>query len=391
MNIKKVAGLVCIVIFATFGSLIVTEMGFRLIGFPKVDLLPPGSGELLSQQKKASPLFVPSTDRIYKLALNNDKDNYWRTDSDGFRFNPNHTTGLLSTYTRKILLIGDSYTYGQGVTHEEAYPAQLEKNLIASKINVRVNNAGVPGYSPDQEFVYLRELLRTDPYDVIVWNFSINDVSDDNNACLYRKTPLGMMQIPGWLNTFFLKLSYSQSTDAIITHSYTINYLIASLRGLAGSERFTFGCSKRAFAGDELLTGFEDKMNYFQDSLDEYFKKRDLHTKLVFVLTPFRGDARTRLDPQQNNDVAFEGRVDQFLKTRGIPYLNASSVIVAATQEKRLASASGTENVGISTDDQSTTFFLDEKQYGDYSHLNSAGNALFAHIVSKWLLESGVI
>ncbi len=49
-----------------------------------------------------------------------------------------------------VLAIGDSSTYGWGVTDAEAWPQVLEKALRAQGIAVRVANLGRPGAGPDQ-------------------------------------------------------------------------------------------------------------------------------------------------------------------------------------------------------------------------------------------------
>ncbi|WP_246667892.1 MULTISPECIES: GDSL-type esterase/lipase family protein [Bradyrhizobium] len=44
-----------------------------------------------------------------------------------------------------IVALGASNTYGKGVAHNQAYPAQLEAILRAKGLNVRVVNAGING------------------------------------------------------------------------------------------------------------------------------------------------------------------------------------------------------------------------------------------------------
>jgi len=382
----KIISLLIIIIFSILLSLLVIEVGFRALAIPKIDYSSPAFGGTLYRAWKDQNFFVPSADRIYKMAPSVGADNYWRSDADGFRYNPRHAQKISSFRARKLLFIGDSYTYGHGVTHDEAYPAQLEQIFLASGFDVWVDNAGTPGYGPDQEFVHLHELLRKKTYDMIVWNFSMNDVDDNNQACLFRKTPFGRMQLPGWFNTLHLMLSYARSPHVIVQNSFTINYLIASIRGVSNTERFTFGCSQQAPTGDRLQKDFEDNVTYFKDRLEKYFRNKRLGTRLVFVFTPFRGDARVRPFLQKNNYSIMEERIDGFLKTLGVPYLDTSPIVAAVAQQKLFASKNSGENVlGASTQDASMEFFLDEKQYGDYSHLNAAGNALLAKIVAEWI------
>jgi hypothetical protein len=85
----------------------------------------------------------------------------------------------------RILAVGDSFTYGHGVQDDEAYPAVLERVLRGGGGAVRVWNAGVPGYSTDQEYAYLlRDGLSLAP-DVVLLGVHCSDVSDNYESSLY--------------------------------------------------------------------------------------------------------------------------------------------------------------------------------------------------------------
>lgn len=367
----RIISLLIIIIFSILLSLLVIEVGFRALAIPKINFSSSTFAGSLYESWKSDLLFVPSGDRIYAMVPNVGTDEYWRSDSNGFRYNSTGDTQAPSGKKKRILMIGDSFTYGHGVKNDEAYPSKLESSLLHSGLNVLVDNAGVPGYGPDQEFIYLNELLRFRPYDVIVWNINLNDLWDANAACLFRKTQFGFIRFPGWMNTHYILMSYARSTNPIITDSYVVNYFLAGMRGFVGKDRFTFGCSKSSPTNDEQFIDLADKITFFDDSLMKYFQKGALSTKLVFVLTPFRGDFHMRSDAQGNT--AFnnaEEKIDRFMNDKGYTYFNAS---------KTMAS------LGAYPVDPSAEFFLDEKEFGDYSHLNAAGNAVFAKLVSEWI------
>lgn len=84
----------------------------------------------------------------------------------------------------RILLLGDSTTFGFGVEMNESFPEQLEKMLaqnpgIKNK-KIQVINAGfADGKSPDSYYLYLKEKgLKLNPDLVIVNLFVNNDVLD---------------------------------------------------------------------------------------------------------------------------------------------------------------------------------------------------------------------
>jgi hypothetical protein len=79
--------------------------------------------------------------------------------------------------TFRILVFGDSVTFGHGATFETTYPFLLEQRLRQWRADIQwqVWNLGVPGYNTRQELTYLREVgSRFDP-DLVVIGFYPND------------------------------------------------------------------------------------------------------------------------------------------------------------------------------------------------------------------------
>lgn len=80
----------------------------------------------------------------------------------------------------RILSLGDSFVQGYGVDMENSFPKQLEK-----KINERVNgkfkviNAGVIGYSPLVEYLYLTKIGLDFKPDMVILAFSLTDFWED--------------------------------------------------------------------------------------------------------------------------------------------------------------------------------------------------------------------
>ncbi len=84
---------------------------------------------------------------------------------------------------RRLLVIGDSFTFGWGVNDDDTYPAQLQKRLnsLTPDSNVEVVNAGfAAGYSPDTYYLYLKnEGLALEPDAIVVSLFIGNDFDSD--------------------------------------------------------------------------------------------------------------------------------------------------------------------------------------------------------------------
>jgi len=82
--------------------------------------------------------------------------------------------------TFRILVLGDSFTFGSGVENEETFPKYLERllNVKSNEIKYEVINAGIFGWGTSQEYAYLKEGgIRFKP-DLIILAFAPNDVED---------------------------------------------------------------------------------------------------------------------------------------------------------------------------------------------------------------------
>ena len=78
----------------------------------------------------------------------------------------------------RVLALGDSFTFAQGVRFEDLYVQQLERKLRErySPHPVQVINAGVAGYNTRHELIYLlAEGLRFEP-DLVTVGFYWNDL-----------------------------------------------------------------------------------------------------------------------------------------------------------------------------------------------------------------------
>jgi|KBSMisStandDraft_5_1062788.scaffolds.fasta_scaffold46249_3 hypothetical protein len=98
----------------------------------------------------------------------------------GFR-DPREYALARSPRTIRILVLGDSVTFGHGSVYEHSYPLLLEQRLKAwrNDIDWQVWNLGVPGYNTSQELAQLLELgPRFDP-DLVIVGFYENDIVDN--------------------------------------------------------------------------------------------------------------------------------------------------------------------------------------------------------------------
>lgn len=75
-----------------------------------------------------------------------------------------------------VLMLGDSFIYGQGVTVEQALPARLQAALAATRPGVAVVNLGVPGFNLDETVDYTRRAAASFSPDLMVLALVHNDL-----------------------------------------------------------------------------------------------------------------------------------------------------------------------------------------------------------------------
>jgi lysophospholipase L1-like esterase len=88
--------------------------------------------------------------------------------------------------TFRILMLGDSFTEGYGVVAKNTFSNQLQ-NLLQNQYldhKIEVINAGMRGYSPILEYLFLKKKgLKLEP-DLVIVNVDATDVTDE--AAYYR-------------------------------------------------------------------------------------------------------------------------------------------------------------------------------------------------------------
>ncbi len=103
-----------------------------------------------------------------------------RTNSLGFRDDRDYTIGKAPD-TVRILVLGDSVTFGHGTRFETSYPYLVEQRLKQWRPDVRweIWNLGVPGYNTGQELSYLQEVGPRYQPDLVVVGFYGNDLTNN--------------------------------------------------------------------------------------------------------------------------------------------------------------------------------------------------------------------
>ena len=103
----------------------------------------------------------------------------FRTNDRGFRGRELTRT---APGTRRVLALGDSFTFGWGVGEGKAWPHLLEGMLSSSGQKAVVFNAGVPGYNTVQEACLLEELLGEADPDLVLLGYVVNDAEPQHTV-----------------------------------------------------------------------------------------------------------------------------------------------------------------------------------------------------------------
>ena len=105
-----------------------------------------------------------------------------QSNENGFR---NQLTPLAKKTKPRLLIIGDSYTWGFGVEEEERFSDIIQKRHPEWEII----NAGMPCYGSDQSLIYLENIGIHYQPDAVLYVLFSNDFTDNSKSlnCWYKK------------------------------------------------------------------------------------------------------------------------------------------------------------------------------------------------------------
>ena len=135
----------------------------------------------------------------------------------------------------RILVLGDSMTFGHGVDDEETYSAQLQLLLRGDGSDVHVINAGVRGYGTDHAYRFFVSRLRDLHPDLVVFAFYENDVSDDIERPLYAVEGGRLVALPATAQRLYRIGRIYECLPGVARGSRLVNILVPLLAGLGAA------------------------------------------------------------------------------------------------------------------------------------------------------------
>jgi len=85
---------------------------------------------------------------------------------------------------QRLVLLGDSQTYGIGVNDNETFASRIAENLAGGDISIEVMNAGNGGKGTDYALKFFRSLGQSFNADTVALCFFPNDFLDNSQGTI---------------------------------------------------------------------------------------------------------------------------------------------------------------------------------------------------------------
>ncbi|MBW1701261.1 MAG: hypothetical protein JRJ69_00935 [Deltaproteobacteria bacterium] len=270
-----------LVIGSVVFSLCVTEVVIRIWD-------PPLAKPEMNQIHRASPALawelIPKSSGIGKLG------ELYEVNSAGFR-DVEHSLKKKQGVSR-IMVIGDSFTFGMGVNLEDTYPKQLERFLNRANVTCEVINCGVIGYNMWQHYEMLeRKVLPNNPDLVILGVFEddigvsvrpYKDPEDWKGVELYQPKFFS-----GVLNHLSL-WTFIRNATALYEYKYRYRRGHNYMKGIEERKK-VWGPSNPTDVNYRIMSGKIEKERYveFSSKLKKFVQTaNDAGVKVLVVFIP---------------------------------------------------------------------------------------------------------
>jgi len=230
---------------------------------------------------------------------------------------------------KRIICVGDSYTYGWGVDDAQTYPARLQNLINKDFENIKVINYGCNGHTILHEADLIKKYGPKLSPDYVIVATSINTDFYDIDELDFN---LGCMPAPGYnlikrsvlttaIGNILLKYWNSDKVKKIISHRKAMQS--SSNKNNRGGIREWSKEAIAAIAISDVFAHDNEKKKAFEiyiDKLDELVKMADENKfKLIYVIVPFgvNGLDKAMIHSMYRKDGAMPARqYFEFLKNR---------------------------------------------------------------------------
>ncbi|AMY07946.1 GDSL-like Lipase/Acylhydrolase [Luteitalea pratensis] len=276
-----------VLVLTTIVASACAEVAFRWHVWRRFELkFPPWTDNLVRLPAPQVFELKPNATGVFPGGVDPTRTFPYRTNAHGLRDRDRSGKKL---GTKRVLVIGDSYTWGYAVAEEEAYP-QVAERLLKERghPDIEVINGGVPDYNSRQERQLLERLLPVYEPDAVVLSYVMNDAEP----------------------------STALPTPPDETYRHANSWFLAELAEVANRHLFkrrVFETNKDTVSG-AYLEGFASSSSKWKDSKQAMREMRDLCAAaripfVVVILPDFTQDFGDRYGFQPIHDaVASWGR-----------------------------------------------------------------------------------
>ena len=199
-GIGSLAGSLVLLLVSSLLALIVAEFIFRAykqIGWQRAVKYHQHMLYLMLPDSPLEYALRPGVNRENEVVDSGIKWSY-QLNADGFRGDEFD----VQSNNKRVLFIGDSYTFGWGVDQQEVLPYQLEQLLAGPPyaMDVDIYNLGVPGYNTVQEFHLLNQVLDRYSPELVMVGYVMNDAQPQANV--HERPSVRYRYVRSWLLAF---------------------------------------------------------------------------------------------------------------------------------------------------------------------------------------------
>lgn len=235
---------------------------------------------------------------------------------------------------RRILCLGDSFTYGIGVNDDQTFAVHLERHLRETQSAAEVINAGCPGKGTDYELKLFQSIGAKLRPDVTILSFFSNDFQDNERGEYYEVRADGGLQAkpldPGGLKTWLFRLPgynwlISWSHAANLMKQIAVNYLAGA--GQSGAAAGLVVSYRNE--GEGLVTDANRKLTEIHLAHLREAVRRSGSDLAVFYI-PAAGEVESfRRSGEISRD---ERAIKEILATQGGSLLSLTPLLAAAPE-----------------------------------------------------------
>src|SRR5262245_2426822 len=293
-----------LVIISSITVLLVVEIGLRIF-YPQQETM-----RWFESSDKYGYVLKKNFSQAYSF-IGHEFTMQVQTNSLGHRYKEYNQASFDNTEYTKVLLLGDSFMFGQGVNMDDHMATQLENLLNKGKNFFSIINAGVGGWGTLQEVAYAKDHFRMFNPDVIVLLFCPNDPDDDDKFLAKMSDyERGLFYFPGkiFLRDHSHLYRFLGTRFQVLLHNITLKEKLQRNLNLTINEQ-----SGNAITPEQG----ERTLKFIKEFHSEYLEFKKTGRLLVLSTAPWDKDHSEKLSTLSNGqNLVF---VDLYSETVTLP------------------------------------------------------------------------